>query len=374
MAAHRTHLAVACAFVLALLAPATATAKHPRDFVGIESQDTFQAAFNNDLNAMTSNLSAQAATGIKIHRQPFDWESIETRRGRYDFTVTDRYMAKLAAHGMRVLPVLFNAPKWHSARGERLDKGIWARPKRGKPLGKFARALINRYGPKGRFWKQDGMRRFKKRSAIRSWQIWNEPNLRQYWSGKPNPKQYVKVLKKTRKQMRKARGGKKAEIVTAGVPESKIRGAVPLRKYIPKMYKAGLRKFKHTLGFNAYANNTRDLKRKLKRVRKYMKKGGAKRKKVWITEIGWASAGKKHRLRKGRKGQARQIKKAIRLIDRKRKKFRIRGFVYYNWRDSLPYREGISADTWGFHAGLLELDGDFKPAHRAFRVAVARLH
>ena len=366
-------LAAATALVAALLMPPSAVAGHPRDFVGIDSQDTFQAAFDNKLNAMTSNLSAQAATGIKIHRQPFSWELIETRRGRYDFTITDRYMTKMAAHGMRVLPVLFNAPKWHSARGERLNKGIWAKPKSGKALGKFGRALIKRYGPRGTFWKQDGMRRFRKRSAIRAWQIWNEPNLRQYWSGKPNARQYVRVLKAARKQMRRAPYGKKAEIVTAGVPESKIRGAVPLRKYIPRMYKAGLRRFKHTLGFNAYANNSRDLGRKLRRVRKYMNRGGAKRKKIWITEIGWASGGKKHRLRKGRRGQAREITRAIRLIGKERKKLKLRGFVYYNWRDARPYRAGISAGTWGFHAGLLELDGDFKPAHRAFRRAVARL-
>jgi hypothetical protein len=359
---------------LVLTLPATAGASHPRDFVGIDSQDTFQHAFNNDPNAMTSNLSAQAATGIKIHRQPFSWELIEHRKGRYDFTITDRYMTKMAAHGMKVLPVLFNAPKWQSAKGERLRKGIFARPKSGKALGKFGRALIKRYGPKGTFWNQGGMRTFRKRSAIRAWQIWNEPNLRQYWSGRPNAKQYVKTLLAARKQMRRAPYGKKAEIVTAGVPESKIRGAVPLKKFIPRMYKAGLRKVKHTFGFNAYANNSKDLLRKLRYVRKYMNKGRAKRKKIWITEIGWASAGKKHRLRKGRRGQAREITRAVKVIKKQRRKLKLRGFVYYNWRDSLPYREGISAGTWGFHAGLLERDGDFKPAQRAFRVAVARLH
>ena len=365
---------IGCLTALAalVLAPA-AVAGHPRDFVGIDSQDTFQAAFNNDLNAMTANLSAQAATGIKIHRQPFSWELIERRRGRYDFTITDRYMTKMAAHGMKVLPVLFDAPKWHSAKGERRNKGIFARPKSGKALGKFGRALIKRYGPKGTFWNQGGMRRYRKRSAIRAWQIWNEPNLRQYWSGKPNAKQYMTVLKAARKQMRRAPYGKKAEIVTAGVPESKIRGAIPLKKYIPALYRNGLRKFKHTFGFNAYANNTKDLKRKLRYVRKYMNKGRAKKKKIWITEIGWASAGKKHRLRKGRRGQAREITRAVKLIGAERKRLRLRGFIYYNWRDARPYRAGISADTWGFHAGLLEIDGHFKPAHRAFRVAVGRL-
>jgi hypothetical protein len=358
---------------LCAIAPATASAGHPRDFVGIDSQDTFQAAFNNDMNAMTTNLSGQANIGVKIHRQPFNWDLLEPRKGRYDLSITDRYMTKMAAHGMRVLPVLFDAPPFHAKRKDRPGKGMYSRPKSGRALGKFGRALIKRYGPRGTFWKQRGMKRYRKRSAIRAWQIWNEPNLRQYWSGRPNAKQYVRMLLAARKQMRKAPYGKKAEIVTAGVPESKIRGAVPLRKYIPRMYKAGLRKIKHTFGFNAYANNTTDLNNKIRRVRKLMNKGRAKRKKIWITEIGWASAGKKHRLRKGRKGQAREITRAIRLIGKQRKKRRLRGFIYYNWRDALPYRKGIHAGTWGFHAGLIERDGDFKPAHRAFRRAVARL-
>jgi hypothetical protein len=181
------------------------------------------------------------------------------------------------------------------------------------------------------------------------------------------------MLLAARKQMRKARGGKSIEVVTAGVPESSIKGAVPLKKYIPAMYKAGLRKINHTFGFNAYANNTKDLHNKLKKVRRFMKKGKAGKRKLWITEIGWASGGKKHRLRKGRRGQAREITKAVKLIGKQRKRLKLRGFIYYNWRDAKPYREGISAGTWGFHAGLLELDGGKKPAHRAFRVAVGRL-
>ena len=87
---------------------------------------------------MTANLTAQDAVGIGVHRQPFNWQSIETRKGRFNFETHDRYMGQMAAQGMRVLPVLFDAPKFHSAGGENLKKGIFARPESNTAFGKFA--------------------------------------------------------------------------------------------------------------------------------------------------------------------------------------------------------------------------------------------
>ena len=363
---------IAAALCLALMAsPAAADARVPKDFVGIDSQDTFQFAFNNDTAGADRNLAAQAATGIHIHRQPFTWETIETSPGTYDFSATDRYMERIAASGMRVLPVLFDAPDFHNKKRDNpTANGIFSPPKNGKVLGKFGAALIKRYGPKGSFWRgKPG--KFKRNSAIRSWQLWNEPNLRFYWGGRPNAKQYVKVLKQAYRIMKRADG--KAEIVTAGMPESSTKRAIGLKKYITQMYKAGGKKWFDTIAVNAYAKNTKDLNRRIKLVRKVMKKRGDKKAELWITEIGWADAGKKGPFVKSPKGQAREIKKAIAWIGKNRKRHKLRGFVYYQWRDALPYRAGIDADTWGFHAGLLKLDGSFKRAHKAFKKAVANL-
>ena len=90
-----TRAAVIGALALLVSVP-PAAAKVPRNFVGIESQETFQNAFNNDIDGAASDLSAQAAVGIRIHRQLFNWELIERERGVYDFSFVDRYMTEMA--------------------------------------------------------------------------------------------------------------------------------------------------------------------------------------------------------------------------------------------------------------------------------------
>jgi hypothetical protein len=355
---------------LLVLVPA-AVAKVPRDFVGIESQETFQKTFNNDPDGAAEDLSAQAAVRIRIHRQLFNWELIEREPGVYDFSFVDRYMTEMAEHGMRVLPVLFDAPPWHEGEGQELDKGIHAPPSSGKPLGDFGAALARRYGPSGSFW--DGMPgRFRRVSAIRAWQIWNEPNLRQYWGGDPNAREYVRVLKQAVKRIRRVEP--KAEIVTAGIPQSSLFKAVPLRRYTKQMYKAGAKKWFDTFGLNAYAKNRKDCRRKVDLVRRVMNKRRDRKAKIWITEIGWADTGNEHYLVKGPRGQARQIRKVIPLIARLRKSRRLRGFIYYMWRDIIPnHREGVDPGTWGWHTGLLRTDGSAKPAFGAFKDVVADL-
>lgn len=363
----RTALAVAA---MSAVAVPSASAAVPKDFVGIDASTTYAHAFNNNMVALNADLSEQRQTGIQIHRQVFSWQLIESSKGSYDFSVTDRYMEGLARNAQKVLPILFDAPKFYR-KGGNDSRGIHGVPKSGKALGKFGAAIVKRYGPKGSFWKQGGMGKYRKRSAVKSVQIWNEPNLRYYWNDRPNARQYAKLLIAAAKQINKA--DKNTEIVTAGIPFSKTKRAINPTKFIAGMYRAGVRRHVDTLAFNAYANNVKDLNSKLKKIRKALSKAKAKKTPVWITEIGWASQGDKHPLMKGRKGQAREITKAIAYMKKNRKKMRLRGFVYYQWRDTPPYREGLDEGLWGLNAGLLERDGTPKPAHGAFQRAVRKL-
>ena len=52
-------------------------------------------------------------------------------------------------------------------------------------------------------------------------------------------------------------------------------------------------------------------------------------------------------------------------LARQRERLRIRGVVYFNWRDSTPYADGV--DFFGLHTGLLRLHGQAKPALSAYK-------
>lgn len=349
---------LATAFACLILATAAA-AKVPPAFVGITAEDIFAG----DDNYRVANLSAQAAIGIQSIRQTFDWASIERRRGRYDLRYHDDYVAKAAAHGIRILPVLFNPPAFRRrSRGRAVCP-----PRRMKSFVRFAKALVRRYGRRGTLWKQ---RRGLPRNPIVAWQIWNEPNLGIYWCNRPNARRYVAMLRRVGRAIKRV--DRRAHIVTAGLPPSKLKSAVPLDRYIRTMYRAGARRVFDSLAINSYAKNHRELRRLLASIRRLMNRRGDRRGGIWITEIGWGDVGPKHRFIVGARQQASRITKALALIRKKRRRLRLRGVVYYSWRDSPPYPPQYR-DLWGLHTGLLDINGGFKPAFYAFKNGVARL-
>jgi len=103
-----------------------------------------------------------------------------------------------------------------------------------------------------------------------------------------------------------------------------------------------------------------------------MNRAHHRRGKIWITEIGWASGGPRHRFNLGPRGQARTIGKAYAVIRKLRRRYRLRGVVYYSWKDQRAYPPAFK-DMWGLHTGLLRLDGSAKSAFFAYKRAVRRL-
>jgi hypothetical protein len=103
-----------------------------------------------------------------------------------------------------------------------------------------------------------------------------------------------------------------------------------------------------------------------------MRRARDRKAKIWITEIGWGDSGPPHRFIVGSLGQARRIRSSFSTIRKLRRKLRLRGLVYYSWRDSRPYPPEYR-DMWGLHTGLLDIHGRPKPAFGAFSASVARL-
>ena len=82
---------------------------------------------------------------------------------------------------------------------------------------------------------------------------------------------------------------------------------------------------------------------------------GDRRAKIWITELGWGDKGPRHRFIVGRSGQAKRIKDSFKTVRKLRRKLKLRGLVYYSWRDGRPYAP-LFEDEWGLHTGLLDVE------------------
>ena len=328
--------------------------------MGIVSEDIFWygASYRG------CNLNDQAASGVDVVRQTFDWSQLERSRNRYDFSWYDRWMAEVARRRMEVLPILFNAPRFRSTRALGRGRGA-ALPRNPEDMGRFAARLVRRYGPRGTFWRR---RRDLPRVPVRTWQVWNEPNIRAYWPTGPNPAEYTRLLRATAKHIRRA--DPRAEIVTAGIPDSAL--GIPLGRFVRGMYAAGAGPAFDTLAIHAYSSSPTGVPALARRVRRLMDRHGDRRGSLRVTEFGWASSGPRSRFRVTPQEHARRLSWTLRALYGARARLRLRGVVYYSWRDGEPYPPHYR-DFSGLHTGLLDASRRPKPAYHAFRAVAPRL-
>jgi hypothetical protein len=354
---HRPITLIALVAVVGSLIATAATpasAALPRDFVGLVTEDTLSAPSDY----RRAQFADQASIGVQLLRQTFDWSKIEVSPGTYDFDTYDAFVGDAARAGLSILPIVFRAPPFRGGGSSTLAYP----PTKYEDLGTFGAVLVRRYGPNGTFWSENPD---VPKSPIREWQIWNEPNLKAYWPRGPNPKQYTQLLKAAVKPIKAA--DRSAKIVSAGMPESRI--GVPLKKFIPGMYKAGAKKWFDVLAINPYGHTAGAVVANLARTRKIMKQFHDSAP-IWGTEIGWSDVGPPGPQRVGSQGQATQVRNLVKLLDRNRRRLKLRGFVYFGWRDGQPYN---GKDFWGLHTGLLNIEGQPKPAYDALQQALAAL-
>jgi len=353
----------ACLAVLAALSGGSdggnENANRPdRTFLGLVADDNIgkPGAYRRE------NLDRVGSTGVGLLRQTFDWARIERIPGRYELSFYDGYIAALARRYLRVLPILFNVPSFRSSAPADPRHGTYP-PRRAAEMGEFGAVLARRYGPGGSFWREHPD---LPRLPVRSWQVWNEPNLPAYWPSGPDAAEYVALLRATGRGIRRVDPG--AEIVTAGMPDSRL--GVPLRDYVAAMYAARGAGAFDALAVNPYGQDAPGVLGIVRAVRGIASANGDNPA-VWVTELGWATGGPQSAFRVSEPRQAQLLEQTLLALARRRDQLRIRGVVYFNWRDSTPYAGG--ADFFGLYTGLLRLDGRAKPALSSYKKVAKRL-
>ncbi|MEA2348309.1 MAG: hypothetical protein QOG62_2096, partial [Thermoleophilaceae bacterium] len=162
-------------------------------------QHGVQLVHNEPKIAEPEAITRMQQAHVDLIRTTFDWLYAEpTEDGGFDFTQLDDFM-KAASTGRRiqVLPALVSSPNWISPK----QPGD-------PPLGTaelnrwdaYVRALIARYGDNGTFFTDTPGVTY---NPIRDWQVWNEPNLKSFWTNQhPNAKEYEPFLAHTSKVIR----------------------------------------------------------------------------------------------------------------------------------------------------------------------------
>lgn len=327
---------------------------------------------------IAQQVSKMVASGVERLRVEFNWgiaqpyktwaEVPAARKTQFtngpgnvptDFQYTDQIVTLAAQHQLGLLPVAIYAPHWDAS-----PKGNHVQPAHDGPYGRYLTAVVKRYGPGGNFWSSHPSVPYW---PVRSWQIWNEPNLQYYWDTLPFAQSYVALLRVAHTAIKSA--DPKATIVLGSLVNYGWR-ALGLIYAIH-----GSRGLFDAVASNPYTEKPSGVVTILDYMRQAMDKHGDRAKPLIATEVGWPSARGKTQQNFGfntsERGEATKLSQLVPLLAANRKRLDLQSFYYYTWI-STDQRGAVS---WAF-SGLLEYSGSKirnKPAYSAFRRTVLKL-
>src|SRR3954447_5945633 len=136
--------------ILLALAPSSADARRtvPKQFMGVN----FGAPIANaPAKVQAAQFARMAAGGVEragcvclgANGQP-------DQNGKLDLSGTDRVVGWAAARRVRLLPMITVAPAW----ARRDPNEAFSPAKDPSSMRRYVHALVNRYGPKGSFWRE----------------------------------------------------------------------------------------------------------------------------------------------------------------------------------------------------------------------------
>ena len=341
-------------FSLTFLAFLPATSAHaiaPPHFVGLQSFD----------DPTTNQLLKVQRARVTEFRMVINWRAVEPTKPRcygreschnYRFARYHQIFDRAAQKGVRILPVLMGSPEWANRDVRWPPSGTLARGS----YYDFAAAVTRRYGANGSFCQQ---KTYSNEPALKanSLQIWNEPNLRNYWNNAPNPEAYANLL---RGAARKAKDADAAtRIIAAGLPWGT--GIKP-EDFLRRMFRwngGAVKNYVNAVAVHPYAR-TPDLipqavlsaRRALNEVRWYRA--------IWITEMGWATGKPDGRFQVSESTQAAYLRDSMNRLIAVKDRYNLDRAYWFNLSD-------VAGTNWYYRTGLVRRDGTHKPSYPALK-------
>jgi hypothetical protein len=136
------------------------------------------------LEIIRNDMELLKRSGINLLRISFGWDGIEEEKDKYNWRFWDDYVRMAVdEYGITLIPYICYTPSWNST-GDTTN--FWNHtPKDYEQFGEFVTDLVNRY-----------------KDRIKSWELWNEPDIKAYWSG--TAEELAKLVKIGSAAVRKA--------------------------------------------------------------------------------------------------------------------------------------------------------------------------
>jgi hypothetical protein len=292
----------------------------------------FNIHLEPDPAAVRRSFELAAAMGARFARMQVPWDDVEIHaRGDFEdrrnlaavgavsaWDKYDRIAAEADAAGVELIWRLERPPAWARERagataefqaGLQLDGNSTGPPDDFADYAAFVAAVVERYDG-------DGAGDAPGSPAVRHFQLWNEPNLKNEWGWQdPRPEDFVALLQAGATAARAASA--EAVILFPGLaPTDGLDSRAPLTElaYLDRVYKAGGAAFFDVMAAQSYGLgqspdehryvflrgrgnwswrrpiDTRNDVSRVVLLREVMEANGDSATPVWVTEFGWNSA------------------------------------------------------------------------------------
>jgi hypothetical protein len=336
---------------LLALAPAMAGSSlitvPPHGFIGISPQGLTDG----------SDYELMALAGISSVRLPLNWSGIEPRasdRFDPDWKGFDEQVAMAAEWGMTAFPFLWGTPEWVSPRygGEPVatarQRQEWAR---------FLRSAVHRYGPRGSFWREN---RDLPRLPVRQWEVWNEENIVTF-SREPDPARFARLIEISGAILHRA--DPSSTVILGGLFGRPLQTPPNIQSgtFLSQLYRVpGIKRYFDGVALHPYVADAGAMQGEIENLRRVMSANDDSATPLYVTEMGWGSAGFESRWERGPHGQARELNTAFSLLTENRRRWNIGGVWWFSWTD-----QG-NACQFCDSAGLLTGGREAKPSWYSF--------
>ncbi len=311
------------------------------------------------------DMATMKSLRVQTDRFLLNWGWVEPTKGNYNWGPPDRFIGDLAVHGVRAAPSVWGNPSWIPGSSSTPPIGGTASQQQWRT---FLRALVDRYGPGGTYWRTHYHQQFgadAKPLPITTWQIWNEPNLQKYFAPEPSPGQYARLLQISYPSI-KAKD-QNAQVALAGMT---ARGDTTATDFLKALYAVpGIKAYFDATALHPYMSTLDQVKKAIQQFRAAMVNHSDGTTPLWISELAWGSdppdgGG----INKGEAGQAQLLTKAYTLILNNRKAWNVQRLFWYLFRDPL---NPVATCSFCASAGLERANRAHKPAFNAFKAIVA---
>jgi hypothetical protein len=257
------------------------------------------------------------------------WPNVEPKRGHWNFSHLDRDVSLAESHGVEILLPLGLTPAWASSRPKErsgYEPGNAAEPRDISDWREYVREVGTRY--KGR---------------IHAYEIWNEPNLSDFFSGRPDSMLEL---------AREAYGVLKQVDPTVLVASPSATGPTGI-EWLERYLKMGGGAYADVIGFHFYVTpEAPEAMLELgERLRAVLEENHLASKPVWNTETGWLIENRLSRVRPQNSSFSKvlTLEEASAYVSRSyllNWAMGVRRFFFYSWDSEVGGLTEADGQTW----------------------------